>query len=49
MKTSINRKREKLSWVAPSAFLDIPIGFRIYQTIIFALVAVGFIVGLIGV
>jgi len=49
MKTSINKQREKLSWVAPSAFLDIPIGFRIYQTIIFALVGVGLIVGLVGV
>jgi hypothetical protein len=49
MKESINRQREKLSWIAPAVLLDIPIGFRIYQTIIFALIGCGLIVGLIGV
>jgi hypothetical protein len=49
MKDIINKNREKLVWMAPAVFLDIPIGFRIYQTIIFALIGCGLIVGLVGV
>ena len=50
MKETLNRKREKLTWMAPAVFIDIPVGFRIYQTIIFALlVGCGLIVGLVGV
>ena len=50
MKDNLNRVRERLTWQSPALFLDIPIGFRIYQTIIFALlIGCGLIVGLIGV
>jgi len=49
MREKINRNRERLTWVAPAVFLDIPIGFRIYQTIIFGIISAGLIVGLIGV